>query len=154
MEYYIGGTNQKTCEYDDYPSDTDGCAINLGNEHEIKKKKNTLKLHLKKMIVLNQKLVSFDKMITKFVLNAILRHMGMSWITSSNKEMKCEIDKNNHQDWLNKAPLYYTSICLKLHGSMFEDFITRAITDGYNLMCSLVAYDNIQPAYEDYEISI
>ena len=27
----------------------------------------------------------FDEMITKFVLNAILHHVGMSWIISSNK---------------------------------------------------------------------
>ena len=58
-----------------------------------------------------------------------------------------EIDENNHQDWLNKGPLYNTSICFKLHGSMFEYFITHARTDRYNLMCSLVAYDKIQPAY-------
>ena len=68
---------------------------------------------------------TFDEMITKFLLNAILHHVGMSWIISSNKEMKYEIDKNNHQDWLNKGPWYNTSICLKLHGSMFEEFITH-----------------------------
>ena len=68
--------------------------------------------------------------------------------------MKYEIDKNNHQDWFNKVPWYNTSICLKLHGSMFEDFITHAITDRYNLMCYLVAHNKIQPAYEYYEISI
>ena len=72
---------------------------------------------------------SFDEMITKFVLNAILRHVGMSWIISSNKEMKYEMDKNNHQGWLNKGPWYNTSIYLKSHGSMFEDFITHARTD-------------------------
>ena len=43
-------------------------------------------------------------MITKFLLNAILHHVGMSWIISSNKEMKYEIEKNNHEDWLNKGP--------------------------------------------------
>ena len=31
---YIGVTNEKTRGSDDYPSDTDGCAINLGNEHK------------------------------------------------------------------------------------------------------------------------
>ena len=93
-------------------------------------------------------------MITKFVLNSILHHFGMSWIISSNKEMKYEIDENNHQYWLNKGPWYNISICLKLHVSMFEYFITHAITDRYNLMCSLVAHDKIQPAYEDDEISI
>ena len=64
------------------------------------------------------------------------------------------MEKNNHQDWLNKGPWYNTSICLKLHGSVFEYFITQAITDIYNLMCSLVAHDKIQPAYEDDESSI
>ena len=49
---------------------------------------------------------TFDEMITKFVLNTIFYHVGMSWVISSNKEMKYEIDENNHQDWLNKGPLY------------------------------------------------
>ena len=31
---YSAGTNEKTCESDDFPSDNDGCAINLGNEHK------------------------------------------------------------------------------------------------------------------------
>ena len=51
------------------------------------------------------------------------------------------MDESNHPDWLNKAPCYNTAICSKLHGSMFEDFITNAITDIYNLMCSTVAHD-------------
>ena len=93
-------------------------------------------------------------MITKFVLNEILNHMGMLWIIRSNEEMKYEIDKSNHQDWLIKGPCYNTSIYLWLHGSLFEDFITHARTDRYNLMCYLVAYDKKQLAYEDKESSI
>ena len=96
----------------------------------------------------------FDKIITKFVFNAILHHFYMSWIISSNKEMKYEIDKNNHKYFLNKVPWYNTSICLKLHGSMFEDFITQARIDRYILMCSLVAHDKMQPDYEDDESSL
>ena len=42
----------------------------------------------------------------------------------------------------------------KLHGIWFEDFITQARTDQYNLMCSLVDHDRLQPDYEDDEISI
>ena len=34
---------------------------------------------------------TFERMITKFLLNAILYHMGVSWIISSNDEMKYEI---------------------------------------------------------------
>ena len=78
----------------------------------------------------------------------------MSWIISSNEEMKYEMDKNNHQYWLNKGYWYNKSICLRLHGSLFEDFITHARSDRYNLMCYLVSHDKIQPAYEDDEISI
>ena len=37
---------------------------------------------------------------------------------------------------------------------MFEDFITHARTDRYNLMFSLAAYDKIQPACEYDESSI
>ena len=86
---------------------------------------------------------TFDEMITKFVLNKILHHVGMSWVIIFNKEMKYEIDENNHQDRLNKGPWYNKSICLKLHGSMFEDFITHARTDRYILMCSLATHDII-----------
>ena len=68
--------------------------------------------------------------------------------------MKYGIDENNHQYWLNKGPWYITSICLKLHGSMFEDVIKHKRTDRYNFMCYLVAHDKIQPDYEDDEISI
>ena len=64
------------------------------------------------------------------------------------------MSKTNHQDWLNKGPWYDTSICLKLHRSRFEDFITQAITDRYILMCSLVAHDGLQLHYKDDESSI
>ena len=39
---------------------------------------------------------TFDQMITKFELNEILFHVGMSCITSTNKEMKYELDENNN----------------------------------------------------------
>ena len=70
----------------------------------------------------------YDEIVTKFVLNAMLYHVGMSWIISSNREMEYETNKTNHQDWLNKGTWYNTPICLKLHGSRFEDFITQART--------------------------
>ena len=37
---------------------------------------------------------------------------------------------------------------------MYEDFITHARIYRYNIMCSLVSHDQIQPAYEDDEIII
>ena len=69
---------------------------------------------------------TFEEMITEFVLNAVLHHVGLSWIISSNNEMKYEIDESNHQDWLNKSPWYNTDICSRLHESLFEYFITHA----------------------------
>ena len=75
------------------------------------------------------------------MLNEVFHHVGMSWIISPNDEIKCEIDKLNHQDWLNKGHWYNTYIFSMLHGSLFEYFITHARTEIYNIMCYLVAYD-------------
>ena len=65
----------------------------------------------------------YDEIITKFVLNSMLHHLGLSWITSFNREMEYEMNETNHQDWLNKGPWYNRSICSKLHGGRFEDLI-------------------------------
>ena len=65
--------------------------------------------------------------------------------------MEYEMSKTNHQDWVNKVPWYKTSICSKLHGSRFEDFITQARTYRYNLMCSLVDHYRLQLDYKDDE---
>ena len=64
------------------------------------------------------------------------------------------MNENNHQYLLNKGPWYNISICLKLYGIRFEDFITQARTDRYNLMCYLVAQDILQLYYKDGESSI
>ena len=80
-------------------------------------------------------------MITQFVLNAILHHVIMSWIICFDRKMKYKIDKSNHPNCLNKGPWYNTYICSKLHGRLFEDFITYERTDRYNLICSIVAPD-------------
>ena len=90
------------------------------------------------LYLINKKI---EETITKFVLNAILHHVGMSWIICSNEEMLYEIDELNHPNWLNKGPCYNTDISLKLHGKTFEYFITHARTDRYNLMCSVVVHD-------------
>ena len=36
---------------------------------------------------------------------------------------------------------YNTYICKKLHGKVFEGFIINAITDRYNIMCSIDVYE-------------
>ena len=64
------------------------------------------------------------------------------------------MNKTNHLDWLNKVPWYNRNICSKLNGSRFEDFITQARTDQYNLMCYLVPHYSLKPDYEDDVIII
>ena len=41
---------------------------------------------------------TFEEIVTKFVLNEILHHVGMSWIICSNDKMEYDMDKSNHQD--------------------------------------------------------
>ena len=96
----------------------------------------------------------YDEIVTKSFSNKMLHHVGMSWIISSNHEMEYKMDEHNHQDWLNKVPWYNTSICSKLHGSRFEDFIPQEIIKRYNLKYYLVAHDRLQLDYKDYESSI
>ena len=54
-------------------------------------------INCKRETVLFLKNTTFEEIVTKFVLNSILHHVGMSWTISSNDEMKYEMDKNNHQ---------------------------------------------------------
>ena len=83
------------------------------------------------------------------MLNAIFYHVGMSWIICSSEEIKYDIDKSNHPDWLNKGPWYNIDIFSKLHGSLFEYFISHERTDRYHLLCSIVSHDKKQPSHED-----
>ena len=62
--------------------------------------------------------------------------------------------KSNHLDWLNKGTWYNKNISSKLHGIKFEEFITQARTDRYNIMCYLVAHNRLKTYYKDDEISI
>ena len=39
--------------------------------------------------------------------------------------------------WLTCGPWYNRYICKKLNGKLFEVFIINAITDRYNIMCSI-----------------
>ena len=113
-------------------------AIKLRNLHR------STSLHLKEKTV--------EEMITKFLFNSLLHHVGLSWIISSKKQMKYEIEENN-SDWLNGGPGYNTSICSKLHGTLFDGFIRNARTDRYNIMCSMTAHPRKQPTYVDYASS-
>ena len=72
----------------------------------------------------------YDKMITPFVMNSMLHHVGMSWTISSKKEM--DYDKfSNHENvsWFETGPWHNKNICSKLYGTNFEGFIKQARTD-------------------------
>ena len=85
----------------------------------------------------------------------MLHNVGISWIIRSIKEMDYnKYTNSNHLDWFNTGPWYNKNICSKFHGIKFEDFITQARTDRYNIMCSLVSHDRLQTDYKDDEISI
>ena len=93
-------------------------------------------------------------MITKFLFNAILHHVGMSWIIRPKNGMKYEIEESNNQDWMNKGPWYNTYIMFKVAWKSVWIFLTHKITGSYNLMCYLVADYKKLPAYEDDGSSI
>ena len=97
----------------------------------------------------------YDKMITPFLMNSMLHHVGMSWMISSKKEMDYE-NFSNHENvgWFEKGPWHNKNMCSKLYGTTFEGFIIQARTDRYNIMCSLVAHDRLQDNDQDDEISL
>ena len=74
--------------------------------------------------------------------------MGLSWIISSNKQMKYEIKEKDHH-WLNKGPWYNTNMCSKFNGTVLEYFIRNSITDRYNIICSITAHVRQQPIHVD-----
>ena len=54
------------------------------------------------------------------------------------------MDKHN-SEWMTCGPWYNTYICKKLHGNVFEVFIVNAITDRYNIMCSINSHEKDHP---------
>ena len=56
-------------------------------------------INCKKETCLYLRTSTLEEIITKYVLNAILHHVGMSWIICSNEKIKYEMDKSNHPNW-------------------------------------------------------
>ena len=53
---------------------------------------------------------TYQDIITNFVLNTMLHHVGMLWIVENHEELKYDMDMKN-LDWLKGGPWYNTSIC-------------------------------------------
>ena len=82
----------------------------------------------------------YQEIITTFVLNTMLHHVGMIRIIENIEELKYDTDIIN-SDCLTGGPWYNTLICKKLHGKLFEGFIINTRTDRYNIMCSIDSYE-------------
>ena len=48
---------------------------------------------------------------------------------------------HKNSDWITGGPWYNTSICDKLHGRLFEEFIINERTNRYNIMCSIYEHE-------------
>ena len=62
--------------------------------------------------------------------------------------MEYDIAKHN-TDWITCGTWYNTSICKKLHGTVFEKYIINARTERYKIMCSIDEHEKHQPSYID-----
>ena len=78
------------------------------------------------------------------MLNALLHYVGISWIIETNQQLEYDIDKHNPY-LITDDTWYNTSICTKLHGTVFEKYIGNAITERYNLMWFIFAHEKQQP---------
>ena len=83
---------------------------------------------------------TYQEIITSFVLNKSLHHVGILWIIENNKELKHEMDIQNSY-LLTSGPWYNPSICKKLNEKLFEIFIINERNDRYNIMCYIDAYE-------------
>ena len=91
---------------------------------------------------------TYQYIITTFVLNKMLHHVGMLWIIETREQLQHDLDKKK-SEWMTGGPWYNTSICGKLHGKFFEGFIRHARTDRYNIMCSIDAHEKQHQSYSD-----
>ena len=74
----------------------------------------------------------YDEVITKFVLNTMLHHVGMLWIISFKKKDYDNFTNSKNLNWFETGPWHNKNICSKLYGTTIEGFITQARIDRYN----------------------
>ena len=58
---------------------------------------------------------TYQDIITTFVLNTILHHVGMLWKIETHEQLKYDMEKHN-SELMTGGPWYNTSICKELHG--------------------------------------
>ena len=91
---------------------------------------------------------TYQDIITTFVLDTMLHHVGMLWLIKTHEQLKYDMDIKN-SDWMTGGPW-----CKKLHGKLFEGFLINAIIDRNHIMCSNGAFKKEhQSSSCDYERS-
>ena len=83
-------------------------------------------------------------MVTKFVMNTVLQHVGLSWIIETNQKLENNIDKHDPYQ-ITCGTWYNVYICMKLHGTVFEIYIRNTKTEKYNIICSIDPHEKKYP---------
>ena len=68
---------------------------------------------------------NIENFITPFVKNMIFQPVGLSWMIKSNQKLNFYIQLHCLY-WVINIPWYNTMICSRLHGILFEDYVTTA----------------------------
>ena len=95
---------------------------------------------------------TYQYIITFFVLNTMLQHIGMLWIIEKHEQLKYDTEKYN-LEWMTGGPWYNTYNCKKLRGIVFEGFIRKSITGRYNITCSIDSHGKKHPSSCDDDSS-
>ena len=85
------------------------------------------------MIDVDNSNTTYQDIITTFVLDKMLHHVGMLWIIETHEKLKYDTEKHN-SDWMIGGPWYNTYIYKKIHENVFEELIINARTDRYSII--------------------
>ena len=72
------------------------------------------------MIDVDNMNTTYQDIITTFVLNTMLHHVGMLLISENHEQLKYDTDIHN-SDWMTGSLWYNTYICNKLHEMFLKD---------------------------------
>ena len=74
----------------------------------------------------------------------VFRNVGLFCIIQPNQKLNF-YSRTHFPSWVINGQWYNTMICSLLNGSSFEDYVTSARQDKYNLMCSIEAHEVYHP---------
>ena len=100
------------------------------------------------MIDVDMMNTKYQYIITTFVLDTMLHHVGMLCIIETHEHSQYDMDKHN-SGWMSGGFWYNISIGKKSHGNVIEVFIRNARTNRYNIMCSIDVNEKNNPSEHD-----